>query len=38
MSREEIILRAKLAATDEAQWSSKELKQLIRDLLRVTGL
>lgn len=36
--RKEIIARAHLAATDDAQWSSKELKQLIRDLLRVTGL
>lgn len=36
--RWEIIERAKLAANDDAQWSSKELKQVIRDLLRVTGL
>lgn len=34
----EIIARARLAVNDEAQWSAKELKALIADLLRVTGL
>lgn len=34
----DVIARARLAATDDAQWSSKELKQVIRDLLRVMGL
>lgn len=34
----DVVLRAKLAANDHAQWSAKELKQVIADLLRVTGL